>query len=189
MSELEAARGKRGARMLWATHNAATDGWNRAGDGHGAGTRSTGLGTGYGSTIDTIWTRCLFKLLKKKENTEGLNPSVFPRRSWLQTDKFCNCLFRLLLGRHVAASQLPRFRKLALPPKPPNSHCRAAAELLSKLLVSDQSEHQPSPAVSGANGCDATDCAENRCGKPIQPASWFFEPERSMKSVRCHAAP
>lgn len=26
--------------------------------------------------VDTIWTRCLRKLLKKKENTDGPNPSL-----------------------------------------------------------------------------------------------------------------
>jgi len=47
--------------MPRATHHAAVDSRNRAGVGHGNGTRSARRGGGYGSTIDTIWTRCLCK--------------------------------------------------------------------------------------------------------------------------------
>jgi hypothetical protein len=64
--------------MPRATHNAAADGWNRAGAGHGTGTRSARRGRGYGPTIDTIWTRCLCKLriaarLAAGELTEIIN--------------------------------------------------------------------------------------------------------------------
>lgn len=64
MREVEDDRGKHDARMPRATHNAAGDGWNHAGDGRGTGTRSARGGGGYGPTIDTIWTRFLCNLLK-----------------------------------------------------------------------------------------------------------------------------